>query len=440
MKKIILLLTIVIAFTASACTQANTQKDQVEVQKTISAPVKKKVKATELKSKAAIAYIYNADADAPMLVQDKPKLQTATPMCMEIILQVKVSEPVDNQSSFRTIKEALDYAQSQNYCMVNVSAEGGTYPENLEITRPTNISPVTRVNITITGSISNTNGHNLYLENIVILNAQNYALFMMGNGTLTLKDFFVRATRRNPNDIKSGTAIELHDGVQGHFNHVNLENNDGVALYINGTNTRVIARGLNVFDNRIHLLAIQQQINDNSLSRYAAVDVAFGATLLVDGFCIYNNEITGVLARESGSVLLNNGYVAGTKNYQLDPEKYYKQYIGGNNIMTAQKGVAEMNNFESRYAESCGLFANDSYLKVQNGYIHHNAIGTCAFGNASENYDITKCVLNDTTHYHDNGVILDVPSVPIPDADCSLPDPPPACNQQSNCPGVPWVE
>ena len=436
MKKIILSLIIVSAVTVSACTQANTQKDQAAVQRIISEPHNEKAKATGLKSKAAIAYISNAGADAPMFVQDKPELQTATPMCFEITLHVQQSDPVNDQSSFQTIKEALDYAQSQNYCMLNISAEGGTYQDNLEITRPTKISPVTRVNITITGSILNNKGYDLNLENIVMLNTQDYALFMMGNGTLTLKDFFVRATRRNPNNIKSGTAVELHDGVQGHFNHVNLENNDGVALYINGANTKVIAYNFNVFDNRIHPLAIQQHINDNSLSRLAAVDVAFGATLLVDGFCIYSNEMLGVLARESGNVFLNNGYVAGTK----DLESESGNTIGGNNIMTAQKGIAEMNNFESRYAKSCGLFANDSYLKTQKGDIHHNPIGLCSFGIASENYDITKCVMNDSTHYHDNGVILDVPSAPIPDPKCSLPDPPPECNQQINCPGVPWIE
>ena len=436
MKKITLSLIIGIVFTVSACTQANTQKDQLAVQRTISAPHNEITKATGLKSKAAIAYISNADADAPMFVQDKSKLQAAASICMEIILQVKLSDPVDNQSSFQTIKEALDYAQSQNYCMLNISAEGGTYQDNLEITRPTKISPVTRVNITITGSISNPNGHDLNMENIVILNAQDYALFMMGNGTLILKDFIVRTTRRNPNNIKSGTAIELHDGVQGHFNNVNMENNDGVALYINGANTKVIAYNFNVFDNRIHPLAIKQNINDKSLSRFAAVDVAFGATLLVDGFCIYNNEMTGVLARETGNVLLNNGYVAGTKDYEAEQGNT----IGGNNIMTAFQGIAEMNNFESRYAKSCGLFATDSYLKVQNGDIHHNPVGTCVFGNPSDTYDITKCVTNNTTHYHDNLSNIEAPSVAIPDENCSLPDPPPSCNQQPNCPGVTWVE
>jgi hypothetical protein len=228
----------------------------------------------------------------------------------------------------------------------------------------------------------------------------------------------------------------LHDGVQGHFNQVNLENNDGVALYINGWNTKVIAHGLNVFDNRIHPLAIQQNINDSSfLRRFAAVDVAFGATLLVDGFCIYNNEMTGVLARESSNVLLNNGYVAGTKDYETGPGNT----IGGNNIMTAREGIAEMNNFESRYAKGCGLRAYDSYMKVQNGDIHHNAVGFLA-RNILENYDITKCITNSTTRYHDNEVNLDVTSLPVPDADCSLPNPPPECNQQPNCPGVPWVE
>ncbi len=434
MKKIILPLIIVVPFILNACAPVNIQQEERPViQKKTHSPLNTKVKTADLQKGRMIKF--SPQADSPIHAVKPVISQASKRLCLETTLQVKSTDPVDNIISFRTIKEALDYAKARDFCLLNITVDSGTFPDNLEITRPTTITTATRAAITITGHILNESGHNLQIENVAILNAQDYALLMIGGGTLNLKNFVVRSTIRNPNDIRTGTAIELHGGVQGHFENVTLENNDGVALYLNGANTKVIARSFNVFDNRIHPLAIQAATNNHSVSRFAAVDVAFGATLLVDGFVIYNNEMTGVLAREAGNALLNNGYVEGTKDYQTSSF----DSIGGNNVMSIYNGIVEMNNFETRYAKGCGLRAYDSYLKVQQGDVHNNTIGSCA-RISQEDYDILKCITSNTVRYHDNEVNLDTSTLSVPDIDCYGENPPPECSAAPNCPGVLWIE
>ena len=384
--------------------------------------------------------------DSPRILPNMsiaPKLQVMSPrsiraiqqktLCTDVTLTVRKNAPSGTSNLYAGIKEAIDGAATRNLCKITVMIENGIYVGNLNITRPTKLITKGGHSVVLVGSISNLQKHDLFIQRISIQRPTDFGLLQMG-GNLTLDNVSIYNTSASA-DARTGTALELHDGAKGKFTNVTLSNNAGVALYLNGAETKVVAYDLYVNSNKINPTALNELVKDSKYqSRIAAIDVAFGATLLVNRFNFANNEITAVFARNYGNVFLKNGTVSGTLDYKTGDFSS----IGGNNVLSLSKSRIELDTFTSKNAKACALRMSNAYLKAQNGDVFGNAIGLCTWEMPEPTYDIIKCMGN-TVRFHENGTNYSGQTVPLPDS-CSLPNPPASCSAPPNCPGVAWLE
>ena len=356
-----------------------------------------------------------------------PSLRTN---CLPTLMTVRQTATDSPPASFGSLARALQYAGDRNLCAIEVTIEQGQYTGNLTISRRTILR--SRAHATIKGSIRNESGYPLVLDNLRLDGAHDTALLQQG-GTLTLRNVDVTSTQRRTDEVRSGTAIELHGAVKATFSTVTLQSNQGVALYLNGAGTVVKAENLLVRNNRVHPTAKEQHALKKSMSRVAAIDVAFGAALYVDRYDVSGNEMYGLLARDGGLAHFRNGSLKNTSGYR--PSGSDTSY-GGENVMSWHNARIELNGFESSGAQGCGLRMAKAYLKTAGGQVHDNAIGFCVW-QAPTSYDPLRCVLTPTVRFFDNGSNFSGDTLPVPDPSCSLPNPPPECTTH-DCPGVPW--
>ena len=325
---------------------------------------------------------------------------------------------------FTSIKDALDSAEENNYRMIRITVYPGTYTEPLQVTRPTSIDGYTK-GVIIKGSISNNDGHDLAISNITLRDCRPCALVQRG-GALNLTDVGIYSTRRSDTDSHSGIAMELSDGVVGRFSKVTLNDNQGLAMFLSGTGTKVLAQTITVRNNRINRRIIESVPSDMWTERIAAVEVADGALLLCDNPVIEDNEFIGLLARDGGRVHIRGGRVSETKSIEQNSRRW-----GGINVSSRRGARIELRNMQVSDARLAGIQNSSSWFKVSDSRIIGNVIGVHVIGNAAPDYDPIVCLSGSGTIYDDNDRNFDSDYLPVPGTGLGDETPP-------NCPGVPW--
>ena len=309
---------------------------------------------------------------------------------------------------FKNIQQALDHGFTDS---ITIHVGGGTYPENLSITRNTTILGMFFGHTIIEGSITNP-GFDLSIKTIHIREAQGRAIIQNG-GTLSLEYVFITRTRNIEGDATSGRALEVTNGANVTLAYVDLSHNDGQALLVLGENTKVKALLLMGEGNHVN----PELISDDYYEQVGTIEVADGGKLFVEVFDFRENECITVLIRDGGLAHLRNGRVVGTK---IVNNKW------GDNFNTKSNGKLQLHDFESTTAERCGLYLDNGYLKLVDGEVKENLIGIHV-GALPEDYDFLACC-DQSVLYSDNQVRLDALIMPLPSLD---PLPP--------CPDlVPW--
>jgi hypothetical protein len=398
-----------------------------------------------------------------------------------LVTKLYVKKTPSTQANwFQSIEEALEEASVKKNRMIHITVHPGTYNGRLRITRSTTIVAERPNSVFLTGSISNGGGHNLSLANLGMRNCRPYALIQRG-GTLKLKDFSIHGTRRSPGDAHSGIAMDLGEGVKGHFTNVTLNNNQGLALYIHGSRTRVLAFRLTAKNNKINPKMYEKYVVRNQLAspmapelagahgnlktpfllsvhnpqnkrdqvrrqlfartvsrekeefRLAAVEVANGALLLAKNPVIENNEFIGLFVCNGGRAHLRDGRVTNTRGYGREEK-------GGNNISVINRSRLELRNMYISGADFAGLQIYKSWGRTSDTIIENNYTGLHIGDYVEPGYDPVPCLTGNRTQIRNNHernidyTFREVPDTGLPSDYGGEGE----GEQGRTCPGVPW--
>lgn len=265
---------------------------------------------------------------------------------------------------FRTILQALQ--RSFNFAVISVVVDGGVYSDNLRITHNTILTGKNRPILKC--SILNLGGHDLTIKSLSISEAQGRAI-THADGNLILEDLSIAETRIVDGDPRSGRAIEINGYGTVTFaslRNVSISSNEGHAILLAGTHTKVVAQNVQVEQNSVNPIAFENSQSTGEQQLTGAIEVADRAKLMMEQFRIMGNYCFGVLVRDSGRAHLRSGTVSGTKHFQ---DKF------GHNLGTIRGGRLEVHNFTISNAEGCGLTLDKGYLKIADGVIKENCIG-----------------------------------------------------------------
>ncbi|MBI4139303.1 right-handed parallel beta-helix repeat-containing protein [Candidatus Uhrbacteria bacterium] len=369
---------------------------------------------------------------------------TSSPKITAVQVCLSSSPTLAVPQAYPTIKAALHQAQKDNYCHAVVEVSGGTYSDDLVITRATDIIGVGRSLPVIAGTLTNTGSHKLILKTLTFKNTPLPAAITVKNAKAVTELWEVLIVNAKGFGIRqSGGTLSLHavevdqTGIQGaavrgravsrfrpaslprysvglpplifEFNEVlkkSVQESAVVSLKeleiqkaLNGTGvyvesgTTLEIDTLTLKDNFSHGLVVRGSgtlakgtkltasgtTHDGSLSfetggglyRYAGVTVADGASLLVDGLELADNDGFGILLLNGSKVHLKNAVLHGSKKVGT---------VEGNNIMLAGGSILEMHGVDVAYADLAGFWNDGSYLTVTDGAFHDNTFGGVTVG------------------------------------------------------------
>ncbi len=350
--------------------------------------------------------------------------------------------------AFRTISEAMERAEAEDLCGVNIVVAGGDYDGDIILSRHTRIHGSTDVVTQIRGSISNDGPYELLVENVAIIsrdgiavsvdhpcasttvhgvlisNAQGSGILQRG-GALEVRNSTVRLTTSRPDILTEGIGIFLTCGVQAVLENVILSRNTSSGLCVIGEGTRVAATDLFVSRNGVHPAVAEDPSSPPNV--FGAVQVRNGARLETRFFRIVENDLAGLLVAGEGAVaVFQNGRISETQGLLKDDRRY-----GGNNIMVLDAGALELTDFHSSEADLCGIQLARGGVADLHGecalYAFDEEIGEldCVAGSSEVSYnaiganiqtvDFDLRRLQDRVLYHDNERTLDATALPVPE-------------------------
>jgi hypothetical protein len=369
---------------------------------------------------------------------------------------------------FSSVVEALNRAELQGLCGVEVAVAEGAYFGDLVITRRTLIRGSTAELASptvIRGSVANSGPHRLTMENLIIspigngivvdhpcartvldnvrvVQAEGFGIHHRG-GSLLAGGLTVLDTVAVSDALHEGTAVLLTCGARAVLGDVDLDNNESSALILSGPGTTVSAFDLHASNTGVH----------PSLPRpgyaWGAVHVRDDAELMVHGFDIRNNKVFGVRveangrARFTGSggvvrrtrtqvppgceppippsfvgwcedvltfedhivVVGPNSNISHTLPVAVGPEMF-----GGLNAAAFRGGTLRLTFFESTDALAGILVGENGEVDLDTGIVRHCAVGASV---QVPGYDLSR--LGSRVVYRDNGIDLDADPLPVPD-------------------------
>lgn len=316
----------------------------------------------------------------------------ATP-CEPLVLHVDATADESTKSDgstgapYRTIAEALQRADKEAPCGVEIVLAEGTYRESVEVTRTLWLRGRGASRTIIEGSILNGNGHGLHVAGIHFRGSPDPGAIVVDgpcrsvtelsqvwisgatrNGILqrggTLRGFAlsVNETRAMADERLAGAGIRLTDGAHAALGLLDVSRNGAGGLAIEGEDTRVYLTGSQLNENRSnpHFLP---PAGEPPHVVGAGIEVGQGALLLAEYTNLARNEFIGLHVRAGAHAHFRYGRIERTPELTVAFQVY-----GGFNAAAVDGGVLEISGFTLAHGP-VGLAIWRSYAAASYGTI-----------------------------------------------------------------------
>jgi nitrous oxidase accessory protein NosD len=334
--------------------------------------------------------------------------------------------PDPRLDSFPTIAEALSSARAIDAGALEIRLHEGRYRGHISVNKPLTIAGMTgRQDRTIlTGSIVNSRGSPLVLEDFMLGGSSDCRIVQAG-GTLHMRNLVLTETTEHRHAAvpsRADARISVTKGAMVVAKDVLLSMNQNPVISVSGQNTRVILSGVLMKDNRAPSF---DSVSSGDANIFGAIDVAGGATLLIENSLVLDNDFIGVCIHEGSRMHLRSSTVTGTKRVDTPTGP-----AGGINIFIRAEAVVELNCFLVSCAQLAGIHINGGYLTAENGQVRDNRVGISVINAPNDSsYDLFKCAVTGVSYYN-NERNLDADRLPVPESSST----------PASCPRVPWIE
>lgn len=386
---------------------------------------------------------------------------------------------------YRSIRQALRRAEAGMLCGVDLIVDQGTYRGNITITRDTHIAaryPDDPLRPTIIqGTIENHGPFELGLDDVTIsyphrdgivsdhacattilndvqiIGARGYGIHHLG-GILRATKTDVSGTRVS-RPLSTGTGILMSCGAQGQLAGLRITENQSAGLVLAGTGTRVSVLDLMVTGTGTH-----PRFSNRIGSTWGGVHVQDEAQLTGYGYSITDNEVFGLRVESDAEVNLSGstytierleeGFeVCGTDfRWEGDPPDSedrctagitrpsenmrtvtemgianaliartqavmdgFGAVSGGANVLVGG-GLLRLTNFHLDGSNFGITLARRGEADLDTGIVSNHSVGAIVI---IPGYDLSR--LENGVTYRDNETGLQASSLPIPEAEGSLP-------------------
>lgn len=320
---------------------------------------------------------------------------------------------------FGSVAEGLRAADAARACRVELEVGPGTFPGDLQISRPTLIVGANRgigPGPTIEGAIRNSSLHPLRLRHLKIAGARGVGIEQRG-GELELVEVQITGTLTSGDDPATGTAVRLSGGAKARLSTVVLSRNESRAVLAEGAGTV-----LHLFD-----ALVEGNQGRPSADETATVEVRDGASLFADKVVIRASAPNGLHLRGNARAHARHVQVSGT----TAPASGSAPARGGN-VLVSDGAMLELRDFLIRGSAAAGIAVRNAFLTAEDGVIEGNPIGIWMSALPDTDHRWERCI-GGSVVFRDNVVKTDPASVPEPECLGSG-----AATCMRRCRRVPW--
>lgn len=236
-----------------------------------------------------------------------------------------------------------------------------------------------------------------YLEDVLIQGAQDFAVRQQG-GKLVASGAGIRTTR--PDGEMSMAAVVLEGGVDAALQRVELSENGGGALLVQGRGTRAYVAQTAIRDNRAHP-SLREPVPDTAAG-YVAVHVRDGAVFEADWIRLERNEVAGLYVSDGARSRLGQCLVSRTASVER---------LGGHGVVVSD-GVLSMRTFSISDGDVAGVVitGESPSVDLMDGEVARNVIGMVVH---SPDYDYEPLIR--TVEFRDNDINVQSETLAIPE-------------------------
>ncbi len=259
------------------------------------------------------------------------------------------------------------------------------------------------------------------LNGVLIEGAGRFAIRQIG-GSLHIFATSIRNTRTRDEFSKAGTGIWTSDGAKTEILSSIISGSQSSALIIEGSQTEAILRHVTIFDTKVnpwlmreHVIAPAPGLSQSPIRwqpiPYASIEVQQEAQLIMGRSRVNNNEYMGLRVLDNAQARVTYTHFSLTKRFPGSEWGY------GTNIQAKNNGYIYLENVTSRHADLAGLQLYGGTADYHIGKVSYNLVGVHI---TTAGFDIRR--LQNDVRYHDNGIDLDMATLPVPEPRASTRD------------------